>query len=356
MPFDGNGTYNPISPPLFPAVAGTTITATQYNSEILDIASALSTCLLKDGQSSPVADISWALHKLTNLADPTSLKDAANKQYVDTGDAAVTSSVTAAANSYSIARASNNTQVQNLQGSASATSASFSWTAGRTINASGALTNRGSGSVSINLATSGLNGRDAAGNYLNQWVYAYAIWNGTTWAGITSPNFGSPSLALASGYTDWMYLGPIRIGGTNNTALSCYIRKDKLYWASGVSPVAGGTAIAASTTYAMSNLSVYLPPQCVSFRIDATITATRTAGGSYAINCTWRDNSNGAQFAGQTYSNDGPASTQAGTTVSTELPAVSGNVSFVVGAGVAWSASNLYANIAWTRFSGNGAY
>lgn len=37
-----------------------------------------------DGTSSPVADISWAGHKITTLAAPTVSGDAANKGYVDT--------------------------------------------------------------------------------------------------------------------------------------------------------------------------------------------------------------------------------------------------------------------------------
>ena len=53
MPFDGNGVYNPLSPPVFPAVPGETILAAYYNQQIDDIADALSNCLTRDGQGDP---------------------------------------------------------------------------------------------------------------------------------------------------------------------------------------------------------------------------------------------------------------------------------------------------------------
>jgi len=51
MPFNGSGTYSPPSPPTFPAVAGTKIRASYFNSVVNDIATALSNCVARDGQS-----------------------------------------------------------------------------------------------------------------------------------------------------------------------------------------------------------------------------------------------------------------------------------------------------------------
>lgn len=51
MPFNGSGTYSPPSPPTFPAVAGTKIRASYFNSVINDLATALSNCVARDGQS-----------------------------------------------------------------------------------------------------------------------------------------------------------------------------------------------------------------------------------------------------------------------------------------------------------------
>lgn len=84
MPFDGSGNYSPPSPPTFPAVSGDTISSAYFNATILDIATALSTALLRDGTSVVSADISFNSHKLLNVATPVAGTDAANKTYVDT--------------------------------------------------------------------------------------------------------------------------------------------------------------------------------------------------------------------------------------------------------------------------------
>lgn len=51
MPFNGSGTYSPPSPPTFPAVSGTKIRSSYFNSVINDLATALSNCVARDGQS-----------------------------------------------------------------------------------------------------------------------------------------------------------------------------------------------------------------------------------------------------------------------------------------------------------------
>ena len=60
MAFNGSGTYVPISPPDFPAVAGTTIRAAQYNNQVNDFAAALSQVICKDGQTNPTANLPMA--------------------------------------------------------------------------------------------------------------------------------------------------------------------------------------------------------------------------------------------------------------------------------------------------------
>lgn len=87
MPFDGNGVYNPLGSPTFPAVPGTTITAGQYNSQINDMAAALSNCITRDGQSPPSTNIPMNNFKIIGMAAPTLGGDAANKTYVDAQDA-----------------------------------------------------------------------------------------------------------------------------------------------------------------------------------------------------------------------------------------------------------------------------
>lgn len=67
MPFNGTGTYVPPSPPTFPAVPATTISSTYFNSTILDLATALSNTLTRDGQGKPSANIDWNAKNLTNV-------------------------------------------------------------------------------------------------------------------------------------------------------------------------------------------------------------------------------------------------------------------------------------------------
>lgn len=65
MPFNGAGVYSPPGAD-FPAVAGTLIESTKFNNVINDIATALSTCLTKDGQTTVTANIPGSNFALTN--------------------------------------------------------------------------------------------------------------------------------------------------------------------------------------------------------------------------------------------------------------------------------------------------
>lgn len=68
MPFDGSGNYVPPGAPTFPAVAGNTIVAAQYNALINDVAAALSICITRDGQGKPSAAIDWNNKNLSNVS------------------------------------------------------------------------------------------------------------------------------------------------------------------------------------------------------------------------------------------------------------------------------------------------
>ena len=71
MAFNGSGTYIPISPPDFPAVAGTTIRASQYNTQINDMAAALTQVVCKDGQTIPTADLPMGAFRHSNVGAAT---------------------------------------------------------------------------------------------------------------------------------------------------------------------------------------------------------------------------------------------------------------------------------------------
>lgn len=80
MPFNGSGSFSPASGPGYPAVAGTTITAAQFNAVVLDVASGLTNCLTRDGQSPPSAHQPMASFRHTTVGDA-----AARNQYAAAG-------------------------------------------------------------------------------------------------------------------------------------------------------------------------------------------------------------------------------------------------------------------------------
>lgn len=93
MPFDGSGNYAPISAPDFPAVASTTIRASQYNNQINDIADALSNCLTRDGQSTASANQPMGGMKHTNVAAATARTQYARAAEVQDGSITYLTSV-----------------------------------------------------------------------------------------------------------------------------------------------------------------------------------------------------------------------------------------------------------------------
>lgn len=81
MPFNGSGTFVPLSPPDFPALPFTTILASQFNNNLNDLfTSGLTNCITRDGQSSPTANIPMAGFRLTGLGAATADTDAAQIQ------------------------------------------------------------------------------------------------------------------------------------------------------------------------------------------------------------------------------------------------------------------------------------
>jgi hypothetical protein len=66
VPFNGAGVYSPNGAD-FPAVTQTVISSTKYNNVINDIATALSTCLTKDGQQTATANIPFGGFRATNV-------------------------------------------------------------------------------------------------------------------------------------------------------------------------------------------------------------------------------------------------------------------------------------------------
>ena len=82
MAFDGNGTFNLLYTWATEA-ASPPIAISKLDGEMAGVATALSTCLLRNGGGKPTADIDWNAKKLTNLADATAATDALNRQTAD---------------------------------------------------------------------------------------------------------------------------------------------------------------------------------------------------------------------------------------------------------------------------------
>lgn len=86
MAFNGSGTYN--LPAGNPVVTGTTISSSTTNTTNSDIATALTNCITRDGQSTPSANLPMNAKKLTGLAAGTAAGDSVRyEQVVLTGGA-----------------------------------------------------------------------------------------------------------------------------------------------------------------------------------------------------------------------------------------------------------------------------
>jgi hypothetical protein len=81
MSFNGSGVFN-INTAGQPVVSGTVITATAFNALTADLATGLSTCLTKDGQTNPTANIPMANYKFTGMGAGSDATDSANLSQV----------------------------------------------------------------------------------------------------------------------------------------------------------------------------------------------------------------------------------------------------------------------------------
>jgi len=80
MPFNGSGTYT--LPAGNPVTTGTTISSTTTNNTNSDIATALTNCITRDGQSTPSANLPMNSKKLTGLAAGTANGDSVRYEQI----------------------------------------------------------------------------------------------------------------------------------------------------------------------------------------------------------------------------------------------------------------------------------
>ena len=76
MSFNGSGTFL-INTAGQPVVSGTVISSTAFNSLTADLATGLSTCITKDGQTTPTANIPMGSNRITGLGSAVDATDAA---------------------------------------------------------------------------------------------------------------------------------------------------------------------------------------------------------------------------------------------------------------------------------------
>ena len=83
MSRNGSGVYN--LPAGNPVVSGTTITASWANNTMNDVASALTGSLAADGQTPATGNLNMASNRVTSVADPVGLQDAATYNFLQAG-------------------------------------------------------------------------------------------------------------------------------------------------------------------------------------------------------------------------------------------------------------------------------
>jgi hypothetical protein len=263
-------------------------------------------------------DIPMGGNKITGLATGTAGTDAVNKAQMNAG------------------LIGGNWHVGLKGGSSSVNSVTLSFDAAALKNAAGDVVVVGSGgdkTVTFTTAGPAAGGRDQAGNFSGQWVYIYAIWNGTAVALIASVTTSGPT--LPSGYTHWCLLCPIRIGGANAGVTTRYAGRSAIYPAAGA-PV-GSATINAGSAYALTNLSVYIPPIATAYDLLVNFNANSTAGGDYLISAYWRDDSTGNTYAHIYHSLKGSASGGVIHQSARKVPAVAGNYSLLTEPSVTWA-------------------
>ena len=92
MSFNGSGTFQ-INTAGQPVVTGTVISSTAFNALTADLATGLSTCVTKDGQTNPTANLPMAGFKLTGLGNGSAATDSATLGQVQGGVVSLINSI-----------------------------------------------------------------------------------------------------------------------------------------------------------------------------------------------------------------------------------------------------------------------
>jgi hypothetical protein len=101
MPFDGSGNFDRVHDWTADEAAAIKVRADRFDQENDDFATAFENCITRDGQGKPTANIDFNNKKITNLADPTTLKGALNVQTAQENDYSF-GTATGSANTYAV--------------------------------------------------------------------------------------------------------------------------------------------------------------------------------------------------------------------------------------------------------------
>lgn len=227
-----------------------------------------------------------------------------------------------------------------LKGSTSGTTVSLAWNRAFVTDASGNVLSLASGSINLNLSTTGANGRDQAGNFNSQWIYVFVIWGSSVGTALVASASATPT--LPTNYTHYAYAARLRVGATNNTVLATTITGNRHKYPNAVAQTGGGSATSLiGSPLSMSNLSNFVPPDALDVTVKASMFGTANGSGATVLRTTWRDDANGQQWDQHYIAVYGSAAGAFGHFHISEFPynGGAGNISILFGGDCVWGAN-----------------
>ena len=157
--------------------------------------------------------------------------------------------------------------------------------------------------INVNIGTlEAANGRDRAATLdASSWVHFYWIWDGSTLAGLASPDPPRIGPNLPSGYTHWSYAATVRLGALQGGVyglIGTHMVGAMAYRHVQASMVAGSTA----TAETLVDAAAFVPPEATEMIVNVNIFNQTTGTPTLAIRIVsgldlWRFNNVGGTAA-----------------------------------------------------------